>query len=583
MHVLAAWAAGSGEWPAVGRASWHVHDYVGARPATARFLRWSVRTAMRSSPIQQRCRGLHATLRPRGTGGRGAQRGRPAAVRSLRRPSRSRSAGGMPPAPTGTVRVGLVGTFGRWKGHSTFSTRSRALATPPVRAYVIGGALVSHGGQPGTASRNCGHMPTRWGSRAASDLRASSAADEAIRALDVVVHASTSPEPFGLVIAEAMACGRAVIVSDAGGAANSSRVTPTRWRTHQATARRWPPASPGSPATASCATSSASRRGRQRNAASTAGAWHRILRRSISRPFARRPSARPSRLQRQPLRRDRVDPRHHRAARRNHFHPPRIRAVLRQPFVGRAQRGGRHCSPAWDRIDAAAAQRCRGAARARRARAGRHLRSRHLSRPVESGPVRRRCSSRGLPARLLGTRRHDRTALDRAAGAAGGAGAGDLQQLIHATIARQVVPRRPVARRVRARSNCRCPSLPPFGCTFARPSRRRRKPWSSCRHVGARSGRGTNSCLMRSRLSAACPAGSGGRSVALSDRTSAHSWKDSASRRPAKGLATESAGLASALMSGGSSRQRTYIASRTSSPSRSASPSSKRWLPACPS
>ena len=29
------------------------------------------------------------------------------------------------------------------------------------------------------------------------------------RALDVVVHASTAPEPFGLVIAEAMACGRA--------------------------------------------------------------------------------------------------------------------------------------------------------------------------------------------------------------------------------------------------------------------------------------------------------------------------------------------------------------------------------------
>jgi glycosyltransferase involved in cell wall biosynthesis len=42
--------------------------------------------------------------------------------------------------------------------------------------------------------------------------------ESAIRALDVVVHASTEPEPFGLVIAEAMACGRSVIVSDAGGA-----------------------------------------------------------------------------------------------------------------------------------------------------------------------------------------------------------------------------------------------------------------------------------------------------------------------------------------------------------------------------
>src|SRR5439155_13548211 len=37
------------------------------------------------------------------------------------------------------------------------------------------------------------------------------------RALHVVVHASTQPEPFGLTIAEAMACGRAVIVSANGG------------------------------------------------------------------------------------------------------------------------------------------------------------------------------------------------------------------------------------------------------------------------------------------------------------------------------------------------------------------------------
>ena len=41
----------------------------------------------------------------------------------------------------------------------------------------------------------------------------------AIRALDVLVHASTEPEPFGLAIAEGMACGRAVVVSHGGGAA----------------------------------------------------------------------------------------------------------------------------------------------------------------------------------------------------------------------------------------------------------------------------------------------------------------------------------------------------------------------------
>jgi glycosyltransferase involved in cell wall biosynthesis len=40
----------------------------------------------------------------------------------------------------------------------------------------------------------------------------------AMRSLDIVVHASTAPEPFGLVIAEGMATGKAVVVSFAGGA-----------------------------------------------------------------------------------------------------------------------------------------------------------------------------------------------------------------------------------------------------------------------------------------------------------------------------------------------------------------------------
>jgi glycosyltransferase involved in cell wall biosynthesis len=39
-----------------------------------------------------------------------------------------------------------------------------------------------------------------------------------MRSLDVVVHASTEPEPFGMVIIEGMACRRAVIASQAGGA-----------------------------------------------------------------------------------------------------------------------------------------------------------------------------------------------------------------------------------------------------------------------------------------------------------------------------------------------------------------------------
>jgi glycosyltransferase involved in cell wall biosynthesis len=38
-----------------------------------------------------------------------------------------------------------------------------------------------------------------------------------MRAMNIVVHASVEPEPFGRVVAEGMACERAVIAADAGG------------------------------------------------------------------------------------------------------------------------------------------------------------------------------------------------------------------------------------------------------------------------------------------------------------------------------------------------------------------------------
>jgi glycosyltransferase involved in cell wall biosynthesis len=127
----------------------------------------------------------------------------------------------LPPAPAGTVRVGLVGTFSRWKGHDVFL---RALAALPrdlaVRAYVVGGPLYDTVGSQYTLEEL---------STLARELRVTVGftgfvdGDSAMRALDIVVHASTEPEPFGLVIAEAMACGRAVITSGAGGSAELVR------------------------------------------------------------------------------------------------------------------------------------------------------------------------------------------------------------------------------------------------------------------------------------------------------------------------------------------------------------------------
>jgi glycosyltransferase involved in cell wall biosynthesis len=122
--------------------------------------------------------------------------------------------------PTEVVKVGLAATMAPWKGHEVFL---RALAKVPeelgVRGYVIGGAIYA------TESRQTRIDELR---RLASSLGIAERVvftgyiedmASAMRSLDILVHASTAPEPFGLVIIQAMACGKPVVVSCAGGAA----------------------------------------------------------------------------------------------------------------------------------------------------------------------------------------------------------------------------------------------------------------------------------------------------------------------------------------------------------------------------
>jgi glycosyltransferase involved in cell wall biosynthesis len=216
MHLLGCWSR-----PQRARIVWHVHDFVGRRPLMSLLLR---RHASRCAAVVANSRSVAADV----TAWCGARlpvhpvynavdvvgfapAGEVADLDAL--------AGLEPPVPD-VVRIGLVATFAWWKGHETFLRAVSLLpAELPIRAYVIGDALYET--RDSQVSREqLRALAERLG--ISERVAFTGFVDDpatAMRALDVVVHASTEPEPFGLVIVEAMACGRAVVASAAGGAA----------------------------------------------------------------------------------------------------------------------------------------------------------------------------------------------------------------------------------------------------------------------------------------------------------------------------------------------------------------------------
>ena len=216
MHVLGALAK-----PKDAALVWHFHDYPGGRPVTGRLVR----------ALKGRCDSIVAVSESVASDIRNAV-GKSIDLRTVWNSvdlDRFTAEGasldldtlsGLEAPPPGTRRIGLVATFARWKGHLVFLDMLRALAeTHRFRAYVVGGPVYeTHDSQlsmaelrVAVAERGLAHVVGLTGFVKETPA--------ALRALDVVVHASTLPEPFGLVIAEAMASARAVVVSDAGGVA----------------------------------------------------------------------------------------------------------------------------------------------------------------------------------------------------------------------------------------------------------------------------------------------------------------------------------------------------------------------------
>src|SRR5258708_9646287 len=210
MNVLGAWAKDPG-LPML----WHLHDYVGCRPVMRKAMRWNrgrcsailanshcVRDdAGAVFPDFGQLNTLYNAIdvdefSPEGP------------VADLDHMSQ------LEPAPAGTVRVGLIATMAWWKGHRDF-IKALALIDEPqnIRGYIVGGPVYQSAGSQINLDELRAlvaehSLQNRIGFTGFVDKPAS-----AIRGLDIVVHASTRPEPFGRVIVEAMACRKPVITA----------------------------------------------------------------------------------------------------------------------------------------------------------------------------------------------------------------------------------------------------------------------------------------------------------------------------------------------------------------------------------
>ena len=214
MHVLAAHAR------LRPKLVWHLHDYLGRRAMSARLLQWSrsrcaaiiANSASVADDVRSTLKDVRVTAVPNAVDlNRFSPYGDRIDLDAL---------AGLPPADRQTVRIGLLGTFARWEGHVVFLRAfSRIPPGVPVRAYVIGDAVYETEGSQYTRDELRQLVETLGIADRVGFTGFVTQPERALRALDVVVHASTEPEPFGLVIVEAMATGRPVVVSLTGGAA----------------------------------------------------------------------------------------------------------------------------------------------------------------------------------------------------------------------------------------------------------------------------------------------------------------------------------------------------------------------------
>jgi glycosyltransferase involved in cell wall biosynthesis len=118
-----------------------------------------------------------------------------------------------------TPLVGMIAHLTPWKGHELFLRAAQAVArdVPEARFVVVGGSIYQTDGHAGYVEHLLQRAAQLGIAERTTFLGPREDIPEILNALDVVVHCPTSPEPFGRVVAEAMAAARPVVAARCGG------------------------------------------------------------------------------------------------------------------------------------------------------------------------------------------------------------------------------------------------------------------------------------------------------------------------------------------------------------------------------
>jgi glycosyltransferase involved in cell wall biosynthesis len=128
-----------------------------------------------------------------------------------------------PFSDTSKLRIGFFATYARWKGHHVFIEAIHKLiqnypSAPNIQCFIVGGAVYTTQGSQWTEEILQSDISSRGLQNYITLIPFQLHPEKWMAHMDVIVHASTEPEPFGLTIVEAMASQVPVIISSHGGA-----------------------------------------------------------------------------------------------------------------------------------------------------------------------------------------------------------------------------------------------------------------------------------------------------------------------------------------------------------------------------